>query len=79
MLNWIISLLLYAVIGVAVVIVCVIALTLSTGLPMPIGMIFFGSIYLLMWILMAVFPIIGAVKANEGTAWKYPLSIPFFK
>ena len=31
------------------------------------------------WILGIVFPIIGAVKANEGTAWKYPLSIPFFK
>ena len=25
------------------------------------------------------FPIIGAVKASSGEAWKYPLSIPFFK
>ena len=31
------------------------------------------------WVLGIVFPIIGAVKANEGTVWKYPLSIPFFK
>jgi len=31
------------------------------------------------FILGIVFPIIGAIKANEGTAWKYPLSIPFFK
>jgi len=30
-------------------------------------------------VLGVVFPIIGAVKANEGTVWKYPLSIPFFK
>ena len=31
------------------------------------------------WVLGIVFPIIGAVKANVGTTWKYPLSIPFFK
>lgn len=30
-------------------------------------------------ILAIVFPIIGAIKANDGTAWKYPLSIPIFK
>ena len=29
-------------------------------------------------ILGIVFPIIAAVKANEGIIWKYPLSIPFF-
>lgn len=28
-------------------------------------------------ILAVVFPIIGALKANEGRAWKYPLSISF--
>lgn len=26
-----------------------------------------------------VFCILGGVKANAGTLWKYPLSIPFFK
>ena len=30
-------------------------------------------------VLGLVFPIIGAVKANEGVVWKYPLSIAFFK
>ena len=30
-------------------------------------------------ILDIVFAIIGALKANEGVVWKYPLSIPFFK
>jgi uncharacterized Tic20 family protein len=26
-----------------------------------------------------VFPIIGAVKANNGELWEYPLTIKFFK
>ena len=29
-------------------------------------------------VLEIVFPIIGAVRANEGKVYKYPLSIPFF-
>ena len=29
-------------------------------------------------ILGIVFPIIGGIKANDGEAWKYPCSIPFF-
>lgn len=28
--------------------------------------------------LTVIFPIIGAMKCNEGTLWKYPLSIQFF-
>ena len=28
--------------------------------------------------LTVIFPIIGAIKCNEGTLWKYPLSIQFF-
>ena len=30
-------------------------------------------------VLCIVFPIIGAIKANEGTAWKYPLAITFIR
>ncbi|MEE4296132.1 MAG: DUF4870 domain-containing protein [Wenzhouxiangella sp.] len=30
-------------------------------------------------LLSLVFPIIGAIKASEGTVWPYPLSIKFFK
>ncbi len=30
-------------------------------------------------VLSLIFPIVGAVKAGSGVAWKYPLSIPFFK
>ena len=29
-------------------------------------------------LLALVFPIIGAIKANDGIAWPYPLSIQFF-
>jgi len=29
-------------------------------------------------VLAIVFPIIGALKANEGTVWPYPLTIKFF-
>ncbi|MDT8409145.1 MAG: DUF4870 domain-containing protein [Wenzhouxiangellaceae bacterium] len=35
---------------------------------------------LLLWLLVLlalVFPIIGAIKANDGEVWAYPLSIPF--
>lgn len=30
-------------------------------------------------VIAVVFPIIGAVKANNGELWKYPLTIPFLK
>ncbi len=32
---------------------------------------------LVLWVLGLVFPIIGAIKANEGVVWEYPLSIRF--
>jgi uncharacterized Tic20 family protein len=32
----------------------------------------------LLALLAVVFPIIGAIKANEGVLWPYPLSIRFF-
>jgi len=45
----------------------------------PLFFLLIGFLLLpVLGILMIVFPIIGAVKANEGTVWKYPLSIPFF-
>lgn len=43
-------------------------------------LVFIGFLFLIvLLILNIVFPIIGAVKANNGILWKYPLSIPFFK
>ena len=42
--------------------------------------VFIGIITMIaVGILAIVFPIIGAVKANRGEIWKYPLSIPFIK
>jgi uncharacterized Tic20 family protein len=38
--------------------------------------------FLLLWavgIIMVIFPIIGAMKANEGERYRYPLSIRFIK
>lgn len=43
-------------------------------------LVFIGFVLLpIVLVLNVVFPIIAAVKANEGEVWKYPLSIPFFK
>ncbi|MGK7295380.1 MAG: DUF4870 domain-containing protein [Candidatus Wenzhouxiangella sp. M2_3B_020] len=57
--NWIISLVIYAV-------VCAILVFVIIGV-------------FLFWVLALialVFPIIGAIKANDGEVWNYPLSIP---
>lgn len=37
--------------------------------------------FLLIWVLgllALIFPIVGAIKANDGEVWEYPLSIRFF-
>jgi len=34
-------------------------------------------LFILLAILSIIFPIIGAIKANEGRVWKYPLSMSF--
>ena len=60
--NWIISLLIYAFISTILIFA-------------------FGLGILLLWILSLlalIFPIIGGIKANDGIAWPYPLSIQFF-
>ena len=49
-------------------VVCVLLSLLVIGVP-------------LLFVLLALgiaFPVIGGIKAYEGTAWKYPLSIRFF-
>jgi len=57
---------------ISYVIYCAVSLVLCIAI---IG-IFILPVVLVLGI---VFPIIGAVKANDGIMWKYPLSIPFFK
>lgn len=59
--NWIISALIYGVIGGMLVFVLV-------GLPL-LG---------ILGLLTLIFPIIGAIKANEGELWVYPLSLKVF-
>ena len=39
------------------------------GIPLLIGL----------FIISILFPIVGAIKANDGKAWRYPLTIRFFK
>lgn len=36
-------------------------------------------LFFVLGIIAIVYPIVGAVKANNGELWKYPGSIPFFK
>ena len=50
----------------------VISLVLSLVLIGILGLIAFG-------IMGIVFPIIGAIKANNGELWEYPLTIKFLK
>ena len=60
-LNWIISLFIYAII-------CVPLCFLLVGIPMLV----------VLALAAVIFPIIGAIKANDGILWKYPASIQFF-
>ncbi len=50
-------------------IVCFLLVFVVIGVPLLV----------VLGILAVVFPIIGGVKASSGEAWKYPLSIKFFK
>ncbi len=60
--NWIISVFIYALVCIPLIFVIV-------------------GIFLLITlaILNLIFPIIGAVKANNGEVWKYPMAITFIK
>jgi hypothetical protein len=49
--------------------VCSILVFVAIGVPM-----FFA-----LAVASIIFPIIGAIKGNNGEVWKYPLAIPFFK
>jgi len=47
-------------------------------IPLCFIVVGFGLL-LMLAVLCIVFPIVGAVKANDGAAWPYPLSIRFFR
>lgn len=61
-LNWIVSSLIYALVGVALLFVII-------GIPVLLALV----------VCDLVFVILGAVRANNGVLWTYPLSIPFFR
>jgi uncharacterized Tic20 family protein len=48
--------------------VCIILIFVIIGIPLLIVLVMLGII----------FPIMGAVKADNGVVWQYPLSIRFF-
>lgn len=60
--NWMISVTIYAIVSVILMIVIIGFLTI-----LAVG------------VMGIVFPIIGAVKANNGELWQYPLTIKFLK
>jgi uncharacterized protein len=65
-LNWMISSLIYAV---GSMVVSMTGIGLVIGIPVAIALV----------IVNVIFPILAGIKANEGQAWKYPLSIEFLK
>ena len=57
-----------------------ISLLIYTVISIPLCFIGIGIlIMIVLGVLGIVFPILGAIRANEGTLWRYPLSIQFFK
>lgn len=60
--NWMISLLIYSLVAFVIAVV-----TCGFGALLFVPLVLLGII----------FPIIGAVRANEGVLWKYPVTIPF--
>ncbi len=60
--NWMISLLIYSLIAAMIALV-----TCGIGVVLMIPLI----------LLSIIFPVIGAIKASDGSLWKYPLAIPF--
>jgi uncharacterized Tic20 family protein len=50
-------------------IACILLIFVVIGIPLAIAL----------GVLGLIFPIVGGIKANNGEAWPYPLSIPFFR
>ena len=46
----------------------------------PFVLVLIGILFLIViGLMMTIFPIIGAIKANEGESYRYPLSFRFIK
>lgn len=66
--NWILSAIIY---GAGAIVLAIV----TFGLGLPLMMLVFGAIALL----SLIFAIVGAIKANDGELWVYPLSIPILR
>jgi len=55
--------------GIIYAILCCLLLFVIVGIPLLIALFVVGII----------FPIVGAIKANDGIVWNYPLTITFLK
>ena len=81
--NWMISLIIYTTAAMALsaafAFFLFIIMFCTRLFLFPIGLLVWSPIFLLLWAAAFIFPIIAAVKAHKGIAWKYPLSITFFK
>lgn len=58
----------------------VITFVISLCVFVPLSFVFVGIPFLIAAVVLnVVFPIIAALKANDGEVWKYPLAISFIK
>ena len=58
----------------------IISMALYGAVSFVLAFVLIGiPLLILLGVLGLVFPIIGGIKANNGEAWEYPLSIQFFK
>jgi Uncharacterized protein conserved in bacteria len=86
-LNWLISELIYMVVLILVGVVlffilfaAVMAISEGEAAPLMFPLMLLPNIpYFCLAVLGLVFPIVGAVKANQGVCWSYPLTIRFIK
>ena len=58
----------------------IISMFIYGAICIPLVFLFIGiPLLIILGILGVVFPIIAALKANEGVCWKYPMAITFLK
>jgi len=83
--NWLISVLIYLAVGFGVFFLELVVVFGYPEVNFVFGILLTILAYIaliggaLVMLLALIFPIIGGMRANQGVAWKYPLSIPFFK
>ena len=55
--------------GIIYFVLCCLLIIVIAGIPLLIALFVAG----------VIFPIVGAIKANDGIVWKYPLTMTFLK